>query len=191
MQVAKPKKGYKLAKWYFGKHLEIPEEWEEKKLENIVDVFGSGEWGNDDAETVPEDYVRVKVIRNTEFKNWQNEFGATGKLRLIEKKNLKKELLHENDILLEGSGGGPDQPVGRTVIITKDVFQNTELPIISTNFLKRMKPKSVVNSNFLNYFLKLLYNNGITKNFEIKTSNLRNFEFKWFLKTSLIPLPPV
>ena len=46
MQVAKPKKGYKLAKWYFGKHLEIPEEWEEKKLEEIVDVFGTGDWGS-------------------------------------------------------------------------------------------------------------------------------------------------
>ena len=35
MQVAKPKKGYKLAKWYFGKHLEIPEEWEITSLSNV------------------------------------------------------------------------------------------------------------------------------------------------------------
>lgn len=191
MQVDTPKKGYKFAKWYFGKHLEIPEEWEEKKLEEVMDVFGTGDWGNDDAKVIPDGFTRVKVIRNADFKNWENKFGKTGTNRLIETRHLTRELVKENDILLEGSGGGPDQPVGRTILITKDVFQNSELPIISSNFLKRMRPKSVVNAKFLNYFLKLLYNNGITKNFEIKTSNLRNFEFKWFNKTSLIPLPPL
>ena len=35
MQVAKPKKGYKLVKTSFGKYEEIPEEWEYKKLGDI------------------------------------------------------------------------------------------------------------------------------------------------------------
>ena len=85
MQVTKPKKGYKLAKWYFGKHLEIPEEWEEKKLEEVIDVFGTGDWGNDDEKVIPDGLTRVKVIRNTEFKNWQNEFGKTGIVSTDEK----------------------------------------------------------------------------------------------------------
>ena len=40
MQVAKPKKGYKLVKTSFGKYEEIPEEWEVKSLGDVSDVFG-------------------------------------------------------------------------------------------------------------------------------------------------------
>ena len=34
MQVAKPKKGYKLVKTSFGKYEEIPEEWDRDSFEN-------------------------------------------------------------------------------------------------------------------------------------------------------------
>ena len=38
MQVAKPKKGYKLVKTSFGKYEEIPEEWEETKFSDISKI---------------------------------------------------------------------------------------------------------------------------------------------------------
>ena len=37
-----PKKGYKSVPWLFGKEIEIPEEWEVKKLENLTDKIGDG-----------------------------------------------------------------------------------------------------------------------------------------------------
>ena len=36
MQVAKPKKGYKLVKTSFGKYEEIPEEWEYDDFKKLV-----------------------------------------------------------------------------------------------------------------------------------------------------------
>ena len=47
MQVAKPKKGYKLVKTSFGKYEEIPEEWEETTIQNVTELFSSGIWGDD------------------------------------------------------------------------------------------------------------------------------------------------
>ena len=44
MQVAKPKKGYKLVKTSFGKYEEIPEEWEVINLGKIVQVKGRIGW---------------------------------------------------------------------------------------------------------------------------------------------------
>ena len=41
MQVATPKKGYKLVKTSFGKYEEIPEEWEMNKLEDLFCVGSS------------------------------------------------------------------------------------------------------------------------------------------------------
>ena len=35
------KKGYKLVPWLFGKEIEIPEEWEVKELETLVDILDS------------------------------------------------------------------------------------------------------------------------------------------------------
>ena len=37
MQVATPKKGYKLVKTSFGKYEEIPEEWEVSQLKELID----------------------------------------------------------------------------------------------------------------------------------------------------------
>ena len=48
MQVAKPKKGYKLVKTAFGKYKEIPEEWEETKFEKIIKLeYGFGLTANE------------------------------------------------------------------------------------------------------------------------------------------------
>jgi type I restriction enzyme S subunit len=41
MQIQKPRQGYKFVKSFFGKYEEIPEEWEIKKLETLVDVLDS------------------------------------------------------------------------------------------------------------------------------------------------------
>lgn len=41
MQIQKPKQGYKLVKALFGKYVEIPEDWEMKKLEETVEVLDS------------------------------------------------------------------------------------------------------------------------------------------------------
>ena len=38
-QILKPKKGYKLVKWLFGKEIEIPEEWEIQRFEQIVEFL--------------------------------------------------------------------------------------------------------------------------------------------------------
>ena len=48
MQVAKPKKGYKLVKTSFGKYEEIPEEWEVTKFEKIIKLeYGFGLTANE------------------------------------------------------------------------------------------------------------------------------------------------
>ena len=36
-----PKNGYKMVPWYFGKEIEIPEEWEMKKLVEISKIIDS------------------------------------------------------------------------------------------------------------------------------------------------------
>ena len=42
MQVAKPKKGYKLVKTSFGKYEEIPEEWEVEMISKLTSKIANG-----------------------------------------------------------------------------------------------------------------------------------------------------
>jgi len=92
MQVSKARKGYKLVEIGFGKNENIPVEWNCKKLTDCIKIFGTGDWGIEDAEKIPTEYVRVKIIRNTDFKNWAIEFGAKAKIRLIKKKESTKRI---------------------------------------------------------------------------------------------------
>ena len=62
MQVAKPKKGYKLVKTSFGKYEEIPEEWEMKKLVEISKII-------DSLHITPEFSSKgIPMVRSTEIK---------------------------------------------------------------------------------------------------------------------------
>ena len=67
MQVAKPKKGYKLVKTSFGKYEEIPEEWEVSSFLDVVKLSGGTQPPrNSFSDTPKEGYVRLLQIRDFE-----------------------------------------------------------------------------------------------------------------------------
>ena len=177
--------------WYYHKDIEIPKTWNFKKLSDCIHPSPSGTWGIDDDEIIPDEYVRVKVIRNTEFKNWNSNSIKKISYRLIKKNDFEKKSLKEGDILLETSGGGPKQPLARTIIIDKKTLENCQNQASFSNFIRIIRTKSEIKNIFLYYYLNYLYNQGITKNFETQTTNLRNFDFKWFLRNIIILIPPM
>jgi len=77
-QILKPKKGYKKVKWLFGKEIELPAEWEIKKLEEIGEIIGGGTpdstnkdyWNGDVLWAIPTDITKLQVnqIEDTERK---------------------------------------------------------------------------------------------------------------------------
>ncbi len=95
------------------------------------------------------------------------------------------------DILVEISGGGPDQPVGRTLIIDQDVLaQEPDVPKVCTNFFRLVRLSNEVNKAFINQYLRQFYLSGEVINYQGGSNNLRNLKFKEYSKIS-IPLPPL
>ncbi len=132
-------------------------------------------------------FQRIKIIRNTNF-------SKEGKLNLenvaeldVEVKQFEKRKLQYGDIILEKSGGGPTQPVGRVVL-----FNLNEKNFSFSNFtsLIRIKNKTKISPLFLWAYLNNLYKNGYTKNLQKQTSGIRNLDFKIY-KAIKIPLPPL
>ena len=93
---------------------ELPQGWATVKLNDVVNFALGGDWGKDPDDST-DGLAKVRVVRGTEFKAWRDEKGASAAARRIKVSSLEKRRLKKGDLVLEVSGGGPNQPVGRTV----------------------------------------------------------------------------
>ncbi len=171
---------------------ELPEGWESASLIDITDHVIGGDWGKDvfDPE-LNEEYEKVICIRGSEFKNWSKEKGATAALRMVKSSSLKVRQLQLGDILLEISGGGPTQPVGRVLLIDKEsLLLNPDLPKVCSNFLRLLRLKETVDKIFVHKYLEFFYYSGEVVKYQGGSNNLRNLKFKEYSAIE-IPLPPL
>lgn len=166
----------------------LPNIWEATSLETLFTYVIGGDWGKDMSLNV-EEYTTVACIRGAEFKNWYSDFGKTAVLRKIKKTSLLSRQLSYGDLLIEISGGGPTQPVGRTVCITNKTLDNfTNTPIVCTNFIRLARPSKLINPIYLNYYLTLFYLSNKIDDYQSGSNNLRNLKFKEYSQI-FIPFP--
>ncbi len=168
----------------------LPKGWIETEFANLIAHVIGGDWGKD-SDYDDKDFVKVYCIRGSEIKSWNSNFGDTAVVRKIKKSSLGNRRLINGDILLEISGGGPDQPVGRVVLITQNTFNRlSELPIVCTNFLRLIRPVAQINSSYFCSYLEYFYYSGEVVKYQGGSSNLRNLKYKEY-ETIQIPLPPL
>ena len=164
--------------------------WIYVELNQLVSYVIGGDWGQNESFDDP-NYSLAFCIRASEIKNWQEDKGKTAAIRKIKNSSIEKRKLEEGDILIEISGGGPEQPVGRTVLIDKSVLGfSPNTPKICTNFFRLARPNKLINSPFLNLFLQFFYKSGRIVSLQAGSNNLRNLKFKEYLSIN-IPLPPL
>ncbi len=168
---------------------QLPEGWKTQPLQNLLSYVIGGDWGKDENYD-DENFILVNCIRGAEFRNWKNDKASTAALRKIKISSLQNRQIQENDILIEISGGGPEQPVGRTALITKQVLSNFNNPVVCTNFLRLIRPNEKINSTFLNYYLSYFYLSGKVIAYQAGSNNLRNLKFKEYERIG-IPIPPI
>ncbi len=162
--------------------------WIPIKLKDIILYAIGGDWGEDPSYP-NEELISVNVIKATDLKNWNVNFASLANHRKIEKSSFDKRKLEENDIILEISGGSPAQPVGRSVLITKNVLQSVQYPLICSNFFRLIRFSKEINAAFINYYFQFLYKNGELNKYQTNTTNLRNFQFSSFLANQTLLVP--
>ena len=163
----------------------LPHTWKESKLDLLIDFYIGGDWGEESQ--VSSDYIAVRVIRATDFSNWEKTNGQNAQIRYLKTSSIEKRELKDNDLVLEISGGSPDQPVGRSVIIKLDKLD--EQKYTCSNFFRLLR----INDNeilpaYLNYYFKFLYETRIIEQYQSNSTNLRNLKFKQFLMQN-VPYP--
>ena len=182
----------KYNKNYINKHIEIEKSrYKTTKLKDLVINSSGGNWGDDEKKIDNfKNYQECLVIRSTEFDNQQNLNINTKRrvFRFIKKSSLKNLKIKENDILIEKSGGSPNQPVGRVAILIKSIL--CENSICYSNFIHKISLIEDVNAHYIFNFLKTIHNCKVTENMQSQTNGIRNLIMKEFLSIK-IPLPPL
>ncbi len=159
----------------------MSKQWEEKKLGDVCDIF-NGLWKGKNPP-----YIEVGVIRNTNFTKEGFLDDSNIAYLLVEIEQYKKRKLYVGDIILEKSGGGPKQPVGRVAL-----FDKKEGDFSFSNFTStiRVLDDKIVDFNFLHRFLYFEYISGKTKTMQRQSTGIRNLQLKEY-KQILIPIPPL
>ena len=166
----------------------LPDGWEEALINDIqIDVIG-GDWGKDVIFDDPE-YVHAKVLRGTDFKAWETDRAGNATVRKISISSIKRRKLEVGDIIIEISGGSQEQPVGRSVLIDKLTLEES-LPIICSNFFRRLRLSKEVNSHYVYFFLQFAYERGDFIEIQSQSVGLRNLNFNDFLNQTIVPLAP-
>ena len=179
--------------WEIGRREgELPEGWAEATLEEIVVHKISGEWGSDPGKAGENpDLVRVRVIRGTEFRDWDRDRGATAAERAIKRSQLAARQLAAGDLVVEVSGGGATQPVGRTLLIDEEAIRRADAPLICSNFCRLVRVHREIDPAFVHLVLTYHYLCGSLDEHQTQTTNLRNLNFKTFLSGVILPIPPL
>jgi type I restriction enzyme S subunit len=152
-----------------------------KSLHEVCD-FISGLWTG---KKPP--YIKVNVIRNTNFhKSGNLDFENVAQLD-VEIKQFNIRQLKFGDIILEKSGGGPNQPVGRVCL-----FEKKDEKFSLSNFTSalRVKNKNELNYKYLYYFLRYLYVSGETEKIQTNSTGIRNLQLKLYKEYKLF-IPPL
>lgn len=155
--------------------------WQAKKLDEICD-FHNGLWKG---KTPP--YVTVGVIRNTNFtKDGGLDYSDVVSLD-VEKKQFLNRSLRYGDIILEKSGGGPKQPVGRVAIFDK---KSGDFSFSNFTSVIRVKKATEIDFNYLHKCLFASYLSGATETMQSHSTGIRNLKFSEYKQIS-VPIPPL
>ena len=151
-------------------------------LQNIFEKSINGEWGNEDSGKGE----ATAVIRTSNFLN-------SGRLNLdnivcreIDKDKNSDKILRTGDIIIEKSGGSPNQPVGRVVY-----FEVTDQDYFTNNFTSILRVKPGYNSKYIFYLMKYLYDTKKVLKFQNQTTGIINLKLADYLNKTKVNIETI
>jgi type I restriction enzyme S subunit len=132
-------------------------------------------------------FERAVVIRNTNFRDDGVLDLSDVALLDVESKKLVSRRLRKGDIIIERSGGGPKQPVGRVCFFYRE--DNRSYSFSNFTSTLRVKDTDSFLPLFVHYYLLYLYNSGFTIPLQRATTGIRNLDFSAYQEAK-IPKPP-
>jgi len=160
---------------------EVPHEWARCRLKTTIKESFNGVWG-DEPKDNENDLICIRVADFNYNKLTINLNKYT--VRNIPK-NQHNRMLKKGDILIEKSGGGEKQPVGRAIIYDNEIGK-----AVCSNFIGKITLyKAKVIPKFVAYYLSSLYSKGINTKHIKQTTGIQNLDLESYLNESIyLPL---
>jgi len=155
--------------------------WNSISLDQICE-FKNGLWKGK-----KEPFIPVGVIRNTNFTKDGSLNDSDIAYLDVEAKQFSTRKLEFGDLILEKSGGGPKQPVGRVIPFEK---KSGDFSFSNFTSIVRIKDKTILHYSYLHKFLHYLYVTGATETMQRQSTGIRNLQLKEY-KLIDVPFPPL
>jgi type I restriction enzyme S subunit len=155
--------------------------WTILKLKFLFSARMGGAWGDE-----PVEDNSIVCLRAADF---ETEKGRHKKTDLTRRSFKKDEIINkslvEGDLIIEKSGGGENQPVGRVVRF------NLDEPALCSNFLEVLRPnKKVLYPEFGAYKLYSLWTTRLTMLSIKQTTGIQNLDISDYLENK-VPIPSI
>jgi type I restriction enzyme S subunit len=158
---------------------DIPEDWDAVPLRTILSRSASGDWGDDRGEAL------VPVLRSTNFTADRRLDFTDVPLRGFPIADASRFDIRLGDILVERSGGGPAQPVGRVVVSDRHLSEYG-----FSNFVQLLRvDQEKMNPDYVAWSLHELHRRGFVERLQHQTTQMRNLDFRDYLRLRM-PKPP-
>jgi type I restriction enzyme S subunit len=146
------------------------------QIRDILRTKFSGEWGKEATSN-----NSVYVIRTADFTNDGRIKYEQLVKRAIDPAKVEKKRLIRGDVIIEKSGGSPNQPVGRVVFFDS----NDSNAYLCNNFTAILRPGNDLIPKYLFYALYYNYIIGKTRPYQNMTTGIINLKLDLYLNEEI------
>ncbi len=158
---------------------DVPSHWKVTRLINRTVQIVGGDWG-DDPELESDEHVLLPVIRVQDIDNEYEIGDQKLTYRKIKASKIDHRLIDNKTLLIEKSGGGEKQLVGRVAIPKK-----ITMPAICSNFMEKIEMDEQAVPSFFNYIFHALYNRNMNFPFVQQTTGIQNLKSTYYFYTKV------
>lgn len=153
-------------------------------IKDLIEGCWPGEWGADPVG----DVSNCIVYRATDIDDDGHLKVDGGASRVVSAVKIKAKSLRQHDIVLEGSGGAPDKPVGRVALVQTQ----PQKPALVSNFFRFIRPKADVDAQFLSFQLIALNRSSAIWRYQQQTTGIINLKVANYLEHPIwVPAFPI
>lgn len=166
----------------------VPEGWKRVKIKDLIAYEIGGGWGSDAPSE--RDFQEAYVIRGTDLHGIMHGDYKNLPLRFHSENSLNPRILQDGDIVFEVSGGGKNEGVARTALISTQLLSLLNKPAICASFCKLIRPIEIDYSQYMYSYLQFLRASGKTAEYDKRSaSSIVNYRWKDFLVQEYTLLP--
>lgn len=166
----------------------IPEGWEVRSIGEVIEYHIGGGWGKE--EETQNYVVPAYVIRGTDIPPAREGKIDDCPLRFHTESNFRSRKLFDGDIVFEVSGGSKNQPLGRTLLVSRTLLNVFKEDVICASFCKLIRPnRKLVNSELLYLHLLEIYDNREITQYQVQSTGISNFKFSIFFDRHRLAVP--